>query len=228
MGRIKEKYRSLKTVMSDIDIAGMFLDANEKLQANDLLGKYLLDYSIETVAEKNSLKQLIYLEILNFRLQSIINNLHKEDGSIPINIVEAIHKNVQAITLLKDKMGISKDKKAETQNDAFKALEFLKQKFKKYREENQATRHRACPYCGEMILWIMKADAYDVKKHPYFKDRILCNEHLMKMYLDKKIEKADIAKILGSSPDYIDWLVNKMWHTNPKFKELSANAVSKV
>jgi len=219
MPKLKDKFKALKNVINDIDIKSYFVDDKEKAQAVDLLGKYLLDYTIDSVAEKNSLSQLIYLEILNFRLQNIVNTLHKEDGSVPLNIVEAIHKNVAAIVLLKDKMGISKDRKQETQNDAFKALDLLKQKAKRWREENEATRHRACPYCGQMVLWLMRPEEYEIKKHPMFKDRVLANEHLIRLYLAGKLSKEDVSKILGTSPEYTTWLVEKMWKTNPAYNQ---------
>ena len=48
---------------------------------------------------------------------------------------------------------------------------------------------------------------------------MLFSEHLVRLYLEKKITKEDVALILECSPDYIKWLIEK-WKTNPKYKEI--------
>jgi len=76
-------------------------------------------------------------------------------------------------------------------------------------EQNQGSRTCICPHCGKMVLLKIRTDKYDVSKHPFFRDRILGNVHMIKLYKENKISKEDCAKILGVSNDYIDWLIEK-------------------
>jgi hypothetical protein len=60
-----------------------------------------------------------------------------------------------------------------------------------------------------MNILLVKPDAWESQKHPFFSDRILGNEHLIKLYNEGKVSKEDLALIFEVSSDYIDWLVNK-------------------
>ena len=71
-----------------------------------------------------------------------------------------------------------------------------------------------------MTLLKIRTDQYDAEKHPFFEDRILCNEHLMKLYAEKTITAEDVAKVLESSVDYVNpWLVER-WKNNPKYEKI--------
>jgi hypothetical protein len=54
--------------------------------------------------------------------------------------------------------------------------------------------------------------AWEAQKHPFFKDRILANPHLMHMFKEGKITKHDVAKVLMTSLDYVDWLIKKVYY----------------
>jgi hypothetical protein len=60
-----------------------------------------------------------------------------------------------------------------------------------------------------MVLWIMRPEVWETYKHPYFKDKILGSPHLIKLYSEGKLTKEDLSLILGTSPDYVDWLCSK-------------------
>lgn len=209
------KNKKVEVASSDIleewDIASLFTKKNEVKMGKELLRKYLADYNIEGEGDKTLLKQLIYLEVIhNLHLQRQINEAKDSDkGQVNSFLLDSLHKNLDQIMLLKSKLGLTKDSKKHEDNDAFSALEKLGKKFKVWLEENQASRTLSCPHCGKMVLLKIKTDMYDSVKHPFFKDRILCNEHLVKLYLRGIITKEDIALILGFSPDYVDWLIEK-------------------
>jgi len=193
----------------NLDIEVMFLDSKEKKLGKELLRKYLKDYTVETISDKNMLKQLIFLEIVGVRLQRMLNDLKKASGKDRVdgNILDSYHKNIKEITTLKDKMGLlNKD----GQSDSFKTLQLLKRKFQMWRSENNGSRTIACPYCGQMVLLKIRTDAWEAQNHPFFKDRVLANKHLLKMYLDKKISRKDVALVLDCSSDYIDWMIKKV------------------
>jgi DNA-directed RNA polymerase subunit RPC12/RpoP len=213
MGLIIEK-ESLKTDESSIeelDIEDMFIDKQEKKEAKKLLRKYLTTYTIETISEKNTLKQLVFLEIFNIRLQRELNKYHEQDQPSPVKTVEALHSNLTQISILKEKIGLSTDKKGKNLNEGYAILSTLFKKWKIWREENQGSRSCNCPHCGKMIMLKIRTEAWEAQKHPYFKDRILANDHLMDLYKREKITQHDVARILGTSIDYISWLVKKIY-----------------
>ena len=190
-----------------LDIESLFVDKTEQKKASELLKKYIDEYTIESVSDKNSLFQLIQLEIISLRLQAVMNNLHVKDNAVPIAMIKTMHENITAITTLKDKLGLNKE--VEKVDEGYKALELLKKKFALYREENQGSRTLICPHCGQMTLLKIRMDKWLVAKHPFFKDRVLTNKHLIQLYKDKKITKEDVAKVLECSTDYIEWIISK-------------------
>jgi len=191
------------------DVTSMFSDKKEIKQGRELLGKYLEDYTIEAISDKNTLKEVIYLEIIQQRMQEKLNEYYKKDSkAVPIQLVEIIHKNSEAILKLKSSLGLNKSKDKTNSVDA---LAMLKTRFQQWLKDNQATRTIICPHekCGQMIMLKMRTEMWDAQRHPFFKDRILGNKHLIKLYQNKLISKSDVAKVLEVSDDYVDWLVDK-------------------
>ena len=196
--------------MTDLDINSLFEDKDERKQAVILAKKYLNDYTFEYISDKNTLKQLIYLEMINIRLQKNLNEFYTDSKAVPVQIMDGLHKNVMQITTLKETLGLVKDGKEEAQT-GLTTIDLLKKKFKKWREENQGSRTCVCPECSKMIILKIRTDAWTAEQHPFFKDRILANDHLVKMYQTGKITKEDVALVLGTAPDYTEWLIEK-WY----------------
>lgn len=196
-------------MFDDLGVGSLFDDANERKAAIKLLKKYLNEYVIENISDKNTLKQLIYLEILHYhRLQQTANNEYRDVKATSPNTVKAIHENLEQILKLKNSLSLIQPDKDKS--DGFKALDTLFKKAKVWRENNQATRTLVCPHCSKMIMLKIRTDAWEAQKHPFFKDRILGNEHLIQLYREKKITSEDIAKIFQTSTDYIEnWLLEK-------------------
>jgi hypothetical protein len=216
--KIISKSKTKKEEEYNLDL--MFSDTEQKDLAQELLKKYLKEYDIESVSDKNLLKQLIHLEIYHFKLQKKINNFSLEDGykSYQLkDLTEALHKNLEQILKLKEKLGLLTNRK-EVSSDAFKAIELLKKKFRVWLDNNQASRFLICPWCSKEILLRIKTDAWESQKFPYFKDRLLGNDHLVKLYKMGKLTKEDVALILGTSSDYTDWLIEK-WKEIPQVIE---------
>lgn len=196
----------------DLDVAGMFIEAADKKLAKTLLSRYLEDFTIDNIAEKNTLKQLIFLEVLQVNsLQKQMNEVRKKSQIVPQQILDAIHKNTKEIKDLKNQLGIKKAE--EDKSDAYKALESLKRKAEKWRQENQGSRTLCCPHCGKMVLLKIRMDSWEAQKHPMFKDRVLYNKHAFNLLKNGRISKMDVAKILdedASSDDYVKWLLEKI------------------
>jgi len=199
-----------KTKSSKIDIEKLFTDLKEKKLAKSLLGKYLQDYIVENISDRNILQQLIYLEVLQYRFQNDANKFHKDAKATPSALVNQIHENLRMIMDLKKLL----DDRSGRKDDEIRTLNKLKKKFRIWLDENQGHRTMLCPHCAKMVLLRIKMDQWDPVKHPFFKDRILYNEHLMYLYKKDKITKDDIAKILNCSDDFIDWVIQKVEKPN--------------
>lgn len=191
-----------------LGVEGLFTDKEEIKLAKELERKYLSAYNIETVSDKNLLYFLIYLEVIHIaKLQKSANEFTTTNDNLPWQLLDAIHKNITKIVEIKEKLGLGK--KEEVSNDAFKSLELLKKKFKVWAENNQASRTLVCPHCSQMIMLKMRTTSWEAQKHPFFRDRLLGNEQLIRLYQQNKLTKEDVANILGTSPEYTDWLVTK-------------------
>ena len=195
------------------DIVNKFKGEEKKVVEN-LLEKYLRDYSIETISDVNTLKEVIYYEVIQHRLQDKMNEL-AENKTIPIQLVNVMHENSDAIIRLKNSLGLFETKEKDDKD----VLNLLKKRFKVWLAENQGSRTLICPHCNKMVLLKIKTDAWEAQKHPFFKDRILYNKHLIKLLNDNKINKEDVAKILECSIDYVDWVIDKIEHTKEIKKE---------
>ena len=200
--------------VDDLSIDELFSEKDEKKKAKELAKKYLKDWTPETISEVNALQQLVYFEIVQIRLQSLLNDSHTQAKTVPLRSLESLHKNITEITSLKDKLGISRDNKLKQQKDAFQILENLKKKYKVWCSNNQASREFACESCGQMNLLRILPDKWEAQKHPFFKDRVLGNDHLIRLYQDGKITKDDVGLILECPSDYVDWLIEKWNLTN--------------
>jgi len=187
------------------DIIGKF-QGDEKKLAGNLIERYLKDYSIESVSDLNTLKEVIYYEVIQTRLQDKLNEF-AQSKTIPIQLVNVMHQNSDAIIRLKNSLGLFADKEKKTEYDV---LKHLKRRFGVWLKENQGSRTLICPHCSKMIMLKIKTDAWEAQKHPWFKDRVLYNEHLFKLYKTQVITKKDLATILETSEDYIDWVLEKV------------------
>jgi hypothetical protein len=207
-GEKEEKRETTEKPMveTDLDVSNLFTDKEEQKLAGELLRKYLADYSIETISDKNTLRQLIYLEAFQSRLQRAANEFDTTNGAAPIDLMEAIHKNLNQIVSLKEKLGLTK--KGE-HVDGLKQIELLQKKFKRWREENGPMKTMTCPHCGKLTRLVLNMDSLEAIKHPFWKDRVLGNEHLVRLFKAGVLTKEDIANIFNVSNDYAEILVSK-------------------
>jgi len=208
--RIAEQKVRIEILIDDLEIVEQFDDPDEKKRGKELATKYFSDYTFEFISDKNTLKQLIYLEIVNERLQKMLNEFYTDSKAVPTQMMEALHKNVMQVTALKESLGLTKDTGDEDKSDAMKALDTLKKKFKKWRAENNGSRTIICPECSKMVLLKIRTDAWEAQKHPFFIDRILANKALIDLYRKNRLTKKEVADILMTSEDYIDWMISKI------------------
>lgn len=193
---------------SETDWLNRFSDKEEKDAAKSLKKRYLKDFVIETTADENTLLELIYFEVIQIRLQDKLNEYYnKEAKAIPESMIKTLQENSKMITSLKTQLGVNTPKDMAT----YDALQHLFSRHKKWRQENQVSRHMKCPHCFQLIWLKMRIEAWEACKHPFFKDTFLYNETLFNN-LGKKvlIDRDFLASVFGTSPDYIDFFSEKM------------------
>lgn len=216
-----------RAVEYQVDVDSLFVHKEDQVAAKTLVRKYLDDYTPETVSDINTLRSILFLEVLNSRLQDELNKAKEKDQDMNIRTVETIHKNLNQILVLKGSLGLTRDKKDGNVKSLDQKIKLMRKQFQVWMEQNQASREVVCPYCAQHFLLHIRMEHWEAQKHVYFKDRILYNKKLVELYLEKRLTKEEIAIILECSPDYIDWLVEKMWKTNPHYQEKEKQIESK-
>ena len=192
-----------------LDISKLFVDPEEASKARELLDKYLTDYSIETISDKNTLQEVIYLEVIQARLQAKMNEFYNADTkAVPTNVLEVIHKNSDAIIRLKNTLGLNRGKE---KREAYDVLQHLIRRADKWRDENQGSRTLKCPKCSQFILLKIRTQAWEAQGHPFYKDTMLYNKALFEKYYGQTVVVNDkfIAEVLEVSEDFPAWVKQK-------------------
>jgi len=193
---------------------GTGLNPEEIKWGKKQFNNYKEHYHIDQLSDLQLLEELVYREALQERYKKRIAEIDtknvtaggkKQSSSY---LVTDMNENLEQILILKDKLGLFETKQ---DNDGYATITRLKQKFNIWLDENQASRTLRCPHCSQMIMLRIRTDAWEAKKHPFFKDLILSNKALWKLYKEGKITKENVAEVLGVAPDYISWLEKKIY-----------------
>ncbi len=191
---------------------GTGLNKDEKKDAKKQFNLYKRQYNFENLSDLNLLDELVFREALQNRYKRKIEELSdKQKEVIPKHIIESLDTNLNGIIKLKEKLGLFEDKK---KTDPFEKFNILRKKFTTWLSENQGSRTFSCPHCSKTVMLKIRTTAWEALKHPFFQDKILANKELWKVYKEGKITKEEQAKILGVTPQYIDWLEEKIFN-NP-------------
>lgn len=204
--RAKAKYNIKLVVEEFVD---PYQSPEETKYATELVLKYLKDYQIETVSDRSNLKEVIRLEVIQGRLHKKLNEAYeKSNGALSTAILDAITKNGEAIRKQKDALGLNRSKEKV---EAYDVYQHFRKRAKKWEEENQMSLTHSCPHCQKMILFKLRNEVWESRKHPFFKDKLLYNEALFEKYYGKTTEINDefIAEVLGTSRDFPEWVREK-------------------
>lgn len=202
----------MKKANGEWKFEGEGLTKGQKLSGHARFKKYLKYHNIESFSDAQLLEELVYREIQHKETKEKIQQLQKSDNVeeknlIPKNQWRALDDNLDKMIEIKERLGLfEKDNK----DSFYKKYQLIKKKFKKWLE-NRNQRPLKCPWCSKMLMLNIKMDCWQAKKHPYFKDRILANEHMWRLWREDKITKDDIAKILGVSADYVDFIEENLY-----------------
>lgn len=185
-----------------------FSNEVEKKAGKVLLRKYLYDFIPESVSDLNTLKDIVFLEVINIRFQSKFNSIKSVDNT-SLKLLDMLHRNQERILLLKKSLYITRDTRKKENAVGFSQVDMMRKQFEVWCENNQASRTKICPACGQMILLRIKPDVWEMQKHPFFKDRILGNKKLIELYFKGTLTEEDIREILDCGDGYLTWLIRK-------------------
>jgi len=178
-------------------------------RAISLYYKYVEENSFESLAEKSTLINLVYLELLKERIQTFIKKEGDEkQGAIPLQMTEKILDLDTQILQLKEKLGMLKDKG----NDSFiNTWNELKEKALAYYSENSGESYVKCPECQSLFRLLMKVDDLEPAKATFFRGTTLYNQKLMELYHYKKVTLEDCAEIMGVNSKYITFIYENIY-----------------
>lgn len=209
--------QSKKDILSSLTFC---VNEQEVEYATEMLNNYLEQSTIENVADRDTLKQLIDLQILAERIKSILKTEYiKANPSIPLQMVEQLRDTEKQIMELKEKLGLTQ--KDKEQAGWVETWDLLKKKALAYYETHKGENHIRCPYCQKMIMLLLKMDDYDAKKSPWFENTTLYNKKVFQLYHDKKITKEEASDILGVSEYYIDFIYENLYLKQKKAENAS-------
>ena len=189
----------------------------EKEYATKLLEGYLNESSFENFSERDTLSQLIGLEILAERIKKYLATEYgKANPCIPVQMVQQLNDLNTQILNLKEKLGLVR--KENQESELKEVLESLKRKALKYFEEHQGCNVVKCPHCQNLFYLLLKTEHLTSEKCKWFRNTILYNKDLFDLYHNKRITKTELANILGVAELYIDKLYDNLY-----LKEKSEN-----
>lgn len=189
---------------------------------------YLNDYKIDKPSDLDTLKSLVFVEMLEIRIQKLINEF-SFNGQFPSDkVTQQLISLQNQKASLKLKLGI--DVKKEAQSELSK-LEQLETRFKKYIEENRyeftLDVPMICEKCNHEAkynyLLRKRVKDFDAIKNPWYVGRFFFNYEIIKDAKDGKITKSDAWRYMSSCAlgedfkdtafgkeyceDYINWCI---------------------
>lgn len=175
-----------------------------------IIRKYLKASDIDNSSDKELLKQLAYLELSIHRIQLSLNSTSNMDNVQPYKELESYNKALEQCIKVKKQLGLLEEED-KSGNDAVKALNILKARFKRHinHPDNRANYTYRCSSCQKLQLVRRRLDKEKdiIMEHPWFiKGGLLFNEHLFHLHYQGKITEDDICKVLHVSSDYLPWL----------------------
>jgi len=215
--------KEITNLIRELDIKGLFINRNEKNYAVKLASRYFEDYGLSGEAEKQSLKTIIYLEVMKKRYQKFLNerNEDKEDKSLPRQAMESYNQIVDQCEKLKENLGLTRKQLQAQESEPLKAMKQMEEIFKDYIIENRDSFNFECPVCQNWTLIYRRCsdDAGFIRiKHPMFKNSELYNEPLFELYEQGRLTFEEIAKVLSVPKEYIEKIYQEIYLIEKKKK----------
>ena len=182
----------------------------EKEFASNLLKKYLAESTIESFTDRDTLRQLIDLEIIVERIKNYINKETEKANPVPpVHFIEQLQNLNKQIMDFKEALGLTQKK--EDKKDTVKVIDNILERFHKWvnKPENRSNYEFQCPKCEEIFLIRRRLDKItdEVKEHPWFIDGgILFNKQIFVDLDLGKISEDQVARYTNTTLDYIKWI----------------------
>lgn len=195
---------------------GTGLQTAQRNQGKQQFAEYLRIYPhLNKISLLTLLEELIFLELINESIKIKIGQLSKvksvkSSSAVPSHLLKELQSNLSEILKLKTELGMFEDK---DKISAFTDLENLKKKAKAYRQNHPLSYKTTCPFCSEIYFMKRKTENYEPHISPFFENKILVNRPLFELYHQEKINKKEIAEVLGVAEDYINWVEEKILNT---------------
>jgi len=201
-----------KEILERKEILGSlsFCLEEEKKFAANLLEKYLAESAIESFTDKDTLRQLIDLEIVVERIKKLLNiEYEKANKAIPEDMLKHLISFNSQIIEMKESLGLTQRK--DEKNDTVKTIENLLERFHKHinKPENRSNYEFQCPNCLEMFLIRRRLDKEkdEVVGHPWFiEGGVLFNKAIFEDLEAGKISEDQVIRYLNATSDYIKWI----------------------
>ncbi len=190
------------------------IDEVEKKFAQNLLEKYLSESSLESTAERDTLRQLIDVEVLIERIKKFLKTEYaKSNPAIPTQMLDQLTNLNNQLLELKEKLGLTK--KEENKN-ILEEWNKLKNKALAYYKENSGCNVIKCPECKKLFMILKDVRQYTAQKIPFFKRTMLYNKKLFELYEQNRVTIEEMAVILGVSNDYITYIFDNIYKNDTK------------
>lgn len=182
----------------------------EKDFASNLLEKYLAESSMESFSDKDTLRQLIDLEIILERIKTLLNTEYKKaNAAIPLQMLEQLTSLNNQVMDLKESLGLSQKK--DEKKDTVKVIDNMLERFHKWinKPENRSNYEFQCPKCAEIFILRQRLDKIsdEVREHPWFiEGGILFNKEIFKDLDLGKISEDQVVRYLNVTLDYVKWI----------------------
>jgi len=215
----EELYKKVDEYLQKDELLGSLnfaINSEERKFAQSLLDRYLEESSLESAAEKDTLRQLIDLEILAERYKTILRKEYeKTNPAIPKDDVEQLRETEKQILELKDSLGLSK----REQSNTLEEWNLLYKKALTYYKENAGCNVAKCPYCKRLYLIMKDMRGHTTEKVTFFKKTILYNKEMYRWYEEQKVTREEMATAFGVAPEFID-LIYEDIYKNDKVQEI--------
>ena len=201
----------------------LFPDAEEQKLAEEKFKDYLLNNEIETSSDLDTLRSLIFTEILEGRIHKEFNKDAESNKAPNSYLTKQLVEIQDQKAKLKIKLGIDR---ADEEKDDLSALELHQKRVDKYINEHKSEFSFGlgfqCESCGhknyETFLMYKRIKDFDaVIKHPWFVGRWLFNYPIIKDVKDGKLSAEDATRYLmgaGESKFFAPLDYDKKWCTD--------------
>jgi len=193
-----------------LDELAFCINDAEKKYAKNLLDQYLSQSSFENLADRDTIKQLVDMEILVERIKSYLKRAYDTaNPALPTNLIQQLQFCNEQILKLKESLGLTSSDK--NQQSWIADWDNLKKKCLAYHKIHGGETYTRCPKCQHMYRILMKVDDKEKVSATFFQGTKLYNKKLFALYHEKRLTQEEVAEILGVSVHYIAFIYEELF-----------------